>query len=76
MFVLDVKMPYKKQLKFTTVKDKTLCTVPTAVAQIAELVDMDPDPYFSGVIFSFPIIRIFKRSVEINSDLLFFVLVL
>ena len=44
-------LPKKSEIQYTTTDDKTSCNISGCIAEIANLLDCDPDPYFSGVKF-------------------------
>ena len=44
-----MKIPKKKELNWVKDNGKNSTSLPKFVAEVAEIVELDPDPYFSGV---------------------------
>lgn len=48
-FSIEFKAVHKKSVKWKRGSTGYSANVPRYIADIAELIDMDPDPYFEGV---------------------------
>lgn len=49
MFLIEFDEVYKKKIKWSKGSDGYNTKIPRYIADIAELIEMDPDPYFEGV---------------------------
>lgn len=49
VFLLEFNAVHKKSIKWKRGSKGYSANVPKYIADIAELIDMDPDPYFEGV---------------------------
>ncbi|XP_029040385.1 uncharacterized protein LOC114874863 [Osmia bicornis bicornis] len=45
----ELRLIYKKDVKWTSTKDAVTTKIPKYIADLAETMDKDPDPYFEGI---------------------------
>lgn len=46
---IELELIHKKDVKWNRTKNTIIAKVPKYVADIAQIIDKDPDPYFEGV---------------------------
>lgn len=46
---IELRLIHKKDVKWTSSKDAVTTKIPKYIADLAETMDKDPDPYFEGV---------------------------